>query len=652
MNSDAKRNVCEVTWHLVFVVLLIIGWSPIAFAQDTSPESANPAQIIQFLNRTIDWYRHLAAEQQIATELGDLIVVNDNRPIADQVVRLAFDFARGAAQARAKRSNVTPDEGGISSQYQSLIQLQAKIEKQRQDTQEELDGLRQKVQTATGKKRQDLQSQLAELQGELDLDTARTESMNSMVEFVTGTSTNGVGGTGLRAQVEALASSLPATLTAPSNTREALATSKEQSNPALISEATKPESSGIWDLSADLLALSSKLRSIDTEIHQTNDLGKTSREISAPLVTRLRELSNRGDELAKEADTANPAALARQKHQLDALTSQFKQTSAAVIPLSKQGILLGLYQTNLTNWSNAVRSRRTTELKGLLARVAVLAVLLGIVVGAAELWRRAVLRYVHEPRRRYQYLLLRRFVMWFLIVVIIASAFASRLGSVVTFAGLLTAGVAVALQSVIISFVGYFFLIGKYGIRVGDRVQIGGVIGEVIDVGLVRLHLMELGGGRADTPTGRVVAFSNSVVFQPLAGLFKQIPGTNFVWHEFALVLAPETDSASVKTRLVEAVEAVLADYKDEMEQQQRVMQTTLISASPDGFRPKAELRFTSSSLEAAIRYPVDLQHAGEIDERITSELLKALDREPKLKLANSGSPSIRLRTDLASVAT
>src|SRR5258707_7484466 len=117
--------------------------------------------------------------------------------------------------------------------------------------------------------------------------------------------------------------------------------------------------------------------------------------------------------------------------------------------------------------------------------------------------------------------------MWTAIGVILVLAFATQLGSAVTFAGLLTAGVAVALQNVIVSIVGYFFLIGKYGIRVGDRVQLGSRTGEVVDIGLVRFHLMELSGGVADSePTGRIVAFSYSLVFQATSRLLKQITST------------------------------------------------------------------------------------------------------------------------------
>ena len=63
--------------------------------------------------------------------------------------------------------------------------------------------------------------------------------------------------------------------------------------------------------------------------------------------------------------------------------------------------------------------------------------------------------------------------------------------------------------------------------------QIGSVIGEVIDLGLVRMHLMELDAQGALGPTGRIVAFSNSIVFQASGGLFRQLPGVNFPARRF-----------------------------------------------------------------------------------------------------------------------
>ncbi len=253
-----------------------------------------------------------------------------------------------------------------------------------------------------------------------------------------------------------------------------------------------------------------------------------AKQFRAPQTDQLLALVRRGDQLFAAADTATPAVLAQEKQQLDQLTAQFKQTSSAMLPLSKMSFLLDLCAGNLADLRDGVKAQARDQLRQLAFRLTVLLILIAAVLGVGEVWRRATFRYVHDARRRYQFLLLRRITMWVGIALVTILTFASQLGSAVTFAGLLTAGVAVALQNVIVSMVAYFFLIGKYGIRVGDRVQIAGVTGEVVDIGLVRIHLMELSGPGESQPTGRIVAFSNSVVFQPSGGVFKQIPGHQF----------------------------------------------------------------------------------------------------------------------------
>lgn len=628
-------------------MVLLVGLGMSQGAADNPPASPD---LILFLNQTLDWYRQLDLERQIATEPNDVLIVNDDRRVADQIVRLAFDFARGRAEAITKGAgsgqaeNASPD----STRYQALLQYSTKLEKQVRDSQAQLQSLQQKLDTVTGRKREALQSAISETRSELDLADARRDALKSMVEFVSGTNTSGLGATGLRAQIESLARSLPAALTEPLTGKESTASANEPVSPALALPANKPEPTGIWGLAIDVLTLFRKVRTLDQVIHLTDALTQSSKELRAPLIAELKQLSQRGDLVANQPESQDQSFLAQQKGDLDALTVQFKRISASALPLSKQGILLGLYQRSLTRWQGTVKSRYAAELRNLLIRLALLVVVLGGVIGAAELWRRTIYRYIQDAHRRHQFLLLRRIVLWCLIVIIIAFSFASELGSVATFAGLLTAGVAVALQNVILSVVGYFFLIGKYGIRVGDRVQIAGVTGEVIDIGLVRLHLMELGVSGPKTPSGRVVAFSNSIVFLPTAGLFKQIPGTNFVWHEISLTLSPDSDYRAVEERLLAVVETVFEDYREAMEQQRRHLEKTFHTTPEDALRPKSRLRLTPEGLEAAIRFPVDLQNAVEVDDRIMRELLKAIDQDPKLKLVASGAPGLKLKTDLS----
>jgi small-conductance mechanosensitive channel len=277
----------------------------------------------------------------------------------------------------------------------------------------------------------------------------------------------------------------------------------------------------------------------------------------------------------------------------------------------------------------------------------ILAIAIGVVFLFSEFWRRATFRYVHDPRRRSQFLLLRRIIVSFTIVFVLLFSFATELGSLATFAGLITAGVALALQNVILSIAAYFFLIGKYGIRVGDRVQIGDVTGDVVDIGLVRLHLLELDTSTGDPqPTGRVVVFSNSVVFQPASNFFRQLPGSNFGWHRITLSLASDVDYHEAKKRISEAVCEVFNEYRQEIERQHRTLEQnlTIPIAMPE---PHTTVRFRDTSLEISVRYPVLLNDVSSIDDRVTRAIIATVGQDPKLKLVGSGNLTIQTVHDV-----
>jgi small-conductance mechanosensitive channel len=624
---------------ILFLIELVLAPCGVMSQSTPAPNSSPGGEesIVPFLNQNIVWYRDLTQQQQLATEPSDVLFFNDNRQIAEQVVRLAFEYARARAQALAAQPTAPADSANVSP-YQTLTTLAAKADQQYKDTQKEVDNLRQQLTTATGAKRRKLQATLDETQSEVELFQARRDTLRNMVQFATGATAGGVGSGTLIGQIEELARAVPSVN---ANTRETdndknISANNNANSIAAAARERKQEPSGILDIIANLFTLHRKMKSLEDNVDLTDGLAQTSKGLRAPLTAKIRELTQRGDQLAAQADTSDPAALAQERKDLDSLTTQYKQLSASLLPLGKQNILLDLYKRSTTSWRNAVQSQYQTELKGLLLRLGGLGIILGVVLGVSELWRRATFRYVTDPRRRYQFLLLRRIVLWIVVAIIVALAFASELGTITTFAGLMTAGIAVALQNVILSVAGYFFLIGKYGVRVGDRVQVAGVTGDVVDIGLVRLHLMEVTGEGSPRPTGRVVVFSNSVVFQANAGLFKQIPGTSFVWHEITLTIGPEAHYHEAEQRLMEAVNKVYAEYHEKMELQRRSMERALNSARIKEFTPESRLRLTGAGLEIVIRYPVELGSAAEIDDRITRELIEAIDREPRLHLLGS----------------
>jgi small-conductance mechanosensitive channel len=612
-------------------------------AQHAAAES--PEEIISFLNQTIVWLRQLTAEQQLVNEPSDALFLNDSRQLANQVVRLAFDYARARAQALTNQGG----EGGTSqsqapsSQYQRLIDSANKADQQVKSLQKELDGFHQQLLTATGRKRTTLLAVISETEGELELFQTRRDTLRNMLQFAATTTSSGVGSGNLPSQVEELARTVPAASAGGKEVPETNPAPSNSASPTAVASRERKEApTGILLLATDLFSLRRKIRALDDNLRQTDALAQSARNLRAPLVTKVRELTQKGDDVAGQPDSQDPKVLAQQRKDLDSLTTQFKQVSASLLPLGKQSILLDVYKRGTTNWRNAVESQYQAELKGLLLRLGALGLILGVVLGVSELWRRATFRYITDTRRRYQFLLIRRIVLWSLISIIVATAFASELGAITTFAGLMTAGIAVALQNVILSIAGYFFLIGKYGVRVGDRVNINGVTGDVVDIGLVRLQLMEMTSGPAPLPTGRVVAFSNAVVFQAGSGMFKQIPGTNFLWHEITLSLDPKTNYRQVEQRMMEAVNKVFAEYRDKMELQRRNVERSLNSTLA-AFAPESRLHLTQTSLEVVIRYPVELTNAGEIDNRVTRAILEALELDPNLRAQVSAGPSIKM---------
>jgi len=631
----------------LLLAVLGAGMAPALMAQ--ADESAQPAtqsqqisravmtgeQVIQILDETVDWYRTLGLQQQSATQPSDLLILYANRQTADKVIDLAFEIARANAELLSSEAELKRSRAGEArSSFQALQKSRQELDAKRQSIQSEIASVQREIPRASNAKRNDLRTKLSELQSELDLVNARRNLLATMSQHLYQSDADGSGASTLKQHIDAIAASIPSSAAMPAPDAAAAApaaaaASESESAPLLGSTSDNSRGRlGIWDLAANVWRLQEKISTIDAVDERTAQLQEIFREVQTRPQDQVRALSERGDSLAQQANSADNAVLRGVRDQFDTLAWLFKQTSSILIPLNKAGVLLDQYRHNLSNWREVAQNQYRDALGALARRVALLLVLLAIVFASAEVWKRVVFRYVQESRKRYQFLLVRKIVLWALVVAIVGFTFATELGSLATFAGLITAGLAVAMQSVLVSFVGYFFLIGKYGIRVGDRVQIGSVTGEVIDLGLVRLHLMELSGQGPFSPTGRVVAFANSIVFQASGGIFKQIPGVNLAWHEVTLTLPQTGDYSALKEKLIAATRNVLEDYHEDLLRQTKEIQRNASSSSAGDAQPQVQLKFSPTSVEAVVRYPVQLQRAAEIDERVSRELLNVIRSE------------------------
>jgi small-conductance mechanosensitive channel len=643
-----------------------------AAAPSAPANSSEQQQILSYLDETLDWYRRVTAVNDSPINSAEVVLRETVRQNARQALRLGFDFA-GAdaalleATTTAATHPVTTGSGGsaagMSQAAATAGQRVARIQGELEAVQREIDSGDSTMSRALLLARHD------KLVAQLDLAKARLAVLTSLASFATGA--DGGGPTGLAARVQEMRQSVPeaqtesamptnptagtqfsdtaAGATAAPATQPAAAAITAGVAAAAANQTFERRSSGILGQAAELITLSRRAHELQALADQADSLRRENETLRAPVRTALREALRRADVLgaagsATATATANsddPAKLAADRQELEALTARFRQLTSASVPLSEQRIVLTAAHDALVEWQGTLKREYSAILRHVVVRLIVLAALVIIVLGISALWRRATQRYVHDPRRRRQFMLVRRIVVGVVLLIAALSVFVTELGSLATFAGFITAGLAVALQTFILSGAAYFFFIGRYGVRVGDRVTVGGITGEVLETGFFRLYLMELGGADRLRPTGRVVVFSNSVLFQP-AGFFKQMPGADYVYHEVALTLSPDSDHRLAEQRLMAAVERVYGEYKPEIDAQYAAAKQAPGHLPLPPPRPEGRLRFVDAGLEFVVRYPVELRRAAEADDRVTRNLLRAIEEEPKLKLVAAGTPKIQ----------
>ena len=586
--------------------------------------------VINHLNAVIKLYRNASAELQTGGAPTDIIYQENAKSLAADVVRLAFQAARAEAAAiRATEKAGAPN----STSPQSSAQVEARNKARIADVQSKIDDIDKQIASAPRNKRDTLQAQKLALQGELNLDNAVQDVIQKRAAFMeSGTDT---AAEGLEGRINQLAKSVPGVFAVTNDQKPGT-----QAKPTPQSEATKQTPSGLVSQALALYAAVTSVHQIDQLNDQTARVRQTANDLRQPLRDALVADIKKGRELTDQATSGQSPPASPQQFQ--ELTDHFKRLSAVVLPLSQEIVTLDQASANLVEWRTSILRESKYEARALFVRVGMILLALGIVLALSEVWRRLTYKYIHDARRRRQFLLLRRFVMGFLIGIVLILGFVSEFSSLATFAGFVTAGIAVGLQTVLLSVAAYFFVVGRYGIHVGDRVSVSGVTGDVIDISLVRLYLMELAGTGIDLfPTGRVVVFSNSVLFQATTPLFKQIPGTEYAWHEVVFNLVPGGNHKLAQEKLFQAVNAVHDQYREGFERQrgfiERRIEVQLKTPSPE-----TRLQFGDTGLELLVRYPVEIRNESVTDEQVTRKVLEVIQSNPEVQAAVVGLPKIR----------
>ncbi|WP_433973034.1 mechanosensitive ion channel family protein [Tunturiibacter lichenicola] len=599
--------------------------------------------ILSHLNAVISFYRASLMPIQKAGEPNDAVYFDQSVELSSQAATYAFQAAQAGAALAIVHQDVSTGDRQRLENTKTNVEQALVVLKNREDS------LDKAIAAANSRQISSLRLQREGVQAAIDLNNSMDEALKKIVGI-----SDTRDGSGLAADVERLQRSIPEL------------NGKEKIVAPQLTTLESARSSGVSSQGAVLFQLLETKHALDGLISQNDKAHQTALAVRVPISAVLRTLVTKGQLLTEQAVEASvppqattkkmPAATptetvvtppmltssATSAETLGSITRDFQALSSAAIPLSQELIVLEESRSNLTAWQAAVDQEYKGVLHALLLRVVVIAIALGIIFVGGEVWRRATNKYVHDPRRRRQLLVVRRIAIGFLSVIVVLFGFVTQFNSLATFAGFITAGIAVGLQTVLLSVAAYFFIVGRYGVKVGDRITVSSVTGDVIDVGLVRFYMMELAGSGVEmNPTGRVAVFSNAVLFQAATPLYKQIPGTEFAWHELIVKLSATTNYTKVCDAIMNEVKAVYEGYRPNIEQQHRDVENWMQApiAAPE---VNSRLQFSGGAFQLWARFPVEIRTAAKTDEELTIRLMRLMEQNDEFKQAFAATPVIQ----------
>lgn len=227
-----------------------------------------------------------------------------------------------------------------------------------------------------------------------------------------------------------------------------------------------------------------------------------------------------------------------------------------------------------------------------------------IVTLVVRFFRRSLSHYIQDSDTRYRLRKVITFIGYLAIALMMTIVFNDRLGQLTVVFGVVGAGVAFALQEVIASFAGWVAIsLGQF-YKPGDRVQLGGIMGDVIDISILRTTIMEIGAWvKADQYNGRIVRIANSFVFkEPVFNYSADFP---FVWDEITIPVKYGSDHRLARTILQEVAEEVVGEYIPQAKTEWKNMVRKYLIEDAK-VEPMVSLVTTDNWMEFTLRYVVD----------------------------------------------
>jgi small-conductance mechanosensitive channel len=259
-----------------------------------------------------------------------------------------------------------------------------------------------------------------------------------------------------------------------------------------------------------------------------------------------------------------------------------------------------------------------------------------VIIFAIWLSRLILIQFVNRRvvgvRRRHSLRKTISYVMAFMAVLLLSPLWIENLQGMATFLGLVSAGLAIALQGPLSNLAGWLYLIWRRPFEIGDRIEIGGTGGDVIDISLFQFTLLEIGNWvHADQSTGRVVYIPNRKIFDHHQANYTK--GFDYIWHELEITITFESNWQKAKEILGDIATRDAANLStDAAEHIRRAAQRFAIVYSK--LTPIVYLKVIDYGVLLTIRYLCEPRHRRSTEQAIWEDILQEFAAHPDIQFA------------------
>ncbi len=249
--------------------------------------------------------------------------------------------------------------------------------------------------------------------------------------------------------------------------------------------------------------------------------------------------------------------------------------------------------------------------------------------------KRIIPKYVKNTNSRYRTRKFINFLGFTLVIIAILIVFSNQLTGLAVFLGVAGAGIAFALQEVIASVAGFIVIHFSNFYNVGDRVSVGGIKGDVIDIGILRTSLMEIGDWvHGDLYNGRMTRVANSFIFkEPVFNYSGDFP---FLWDEVKIPIKTNSDFDYARKEFFKIINDIQGEYAEQAKAHWDKM-TEKLMIEEARVAPMVSMSFDENWITFVLRYVVDYKARRSTKDEIYTQVLSCINQsDGKIEIASA----------------